>query len=349
MLISIVAFVVVFTIIALAHECGHLIWAKRAGIRVFEFGVGFGPRLFSFVWHDTTYSINLIPILAFVRIAGEGESQEDLACPEQERYQSKTALQKFKTLVAGPGMNLLVALLTMIVLSFFAGVPSGVSNEIESVNKGQPAFNAGIIPGDRLLSINGRSFENKMAEAIDLIHKSPNKKLKLVLLRSGKKLIVSATPKLDERLKIGLLGFSPKAVYSRVNPLQSIYYGLEQLFSMILLTLIIVGKLLTGGVSVSDLAGPVGIAQITGKYAQSGLVSLIYFTAFLNVNIGVLNLLPIPALDGGRVVFVIIEWIRRKPVSAKIENLINYWGFVALLTLMGLVSAHDILRIFRGQ
>jgi regulator of sigma E protease len=348
MLISIISFVIIFTIIAVAHEGGHLIMAKRAGIRVFEFGVGFGPRLFSTTRGNTIYSINLIPILAFVRIAGEGETEEDLNCPEAERYQAKTPWQKFLTLVAGPLMNLLVALLVLIILALFAGVPSGVSNEVGTVNKNQPAFNAGLRPGDKLLAIDNHAYP-KMTAAIEYIHSHPNKALLLTLERQGKALKVTATPKLDERLKIGLLGFSPKPVYSRVNPFQAIYYGFGQTISMTLLTLIIVGKLVTGGVSLTDLAGPVGIAQITGKYAQSGLVSLIYFTAFINVNIGILNLLPLPALDGGRVVFVIIEWVRKKAVDSKLENLINYWGFVALLSLMALVSVHDVLRILRGQ
>lgn len=348
MLIGIVSFVIIFTIIAVAHEGGHLIMAKQAGIRVFEFGIGFGPRLLSTTRNGTVYSLNLIPILAFVRIAGEGETEEDLNCPEPERYQAKTPWQKFLTLVAGPAMNLLVALIVLIILALFAGVPTGVSNEVETVNKNQPAFKAGIKPGDKLLAINGHVYE-KMAEAIEYIHSNPNKALMLTLDRQGKILKLSATPKLDERLKIGLLGFSPKPLYSRVNPFQSVYYGFEQTLSMIILTLVIVGKLVTGGVSLTELAGPVGIAQITGKYAQSGLVSLIYFTAFINVNIGVLNLLPVPALDGGRIVFVIIEWVRKKAVDSKLENLINYWGFVALLSLMALVSAHDVLRILRGQ
>jgi regulator of sigma E protease len=348
MLTSIVAFIVVFTVLALAHETGHLIWAKRAGIRVFEFGLGFGPRLFSFQKNGTTYSLNLIPILAFVRIAGEGESEEDKNCPESESYLTKTPLQKFKTLVAGPMMNLLAALVILVFMSLAVGVPAGLSNEIASISKGQAAEKAGLMVGDRLLAINGKGFD-KMEAAIEFIHKNPDKPLRLVVERHGKKIKISATPKFNEKLKVALLGFSPKVNYSRTNPLRSIYYGLEQTASMVIVTLVIVGRLITGGVSLTDLAGPVGIAQITGKYAQTGLISLLYFAAFLNVNVGVLNLLPLPALDGGRIAFVIIEWIRKKPVDPKLENKINYWGFVALLGLMALVSANDILRIFRGQ
>lgn len=348
MLISLLSFAVVFTIIALAHEGGHFFMARRAGIRVLEFGVGFGPRLWATTRNNTTYSLNLVPVLAFVRIAGEGETEEDLSCPENEKYQSKAPWQKFLTLVAGPLMNLVAALVILIALALAAGVPTGVSNEIETVNKGQPAYVAGLRAGDKLIAINGKKYSS-MASAVEYIHKNPGKKLTLTVERQGKPLKVAATPKLNEKLKIGLLGFIPKPIYSRLNPFQSIYYGIEQTLSMIILTLVVVGKLLTGGVSLTDLAGPVGIAQITGKYAQTGFVSLVYFTAFINVNIGILNLLPLPALDGGRVVFVLIEWIRKKAVNPKLENQINYWGFIFLLSLMALVSAHDILRILRGQ
>ncbi|OGB88988.1 RIP metalloprotease RseP [candidate division WOR-1 bacterium RIFCSPHIGHO2_01_FULL_53_15] len=348
MLTSVVAFIIVFTILAVAHELGHLIWAKRAGIRVFEFGLGFGPRLFAFRKKETVYSLNLVPILAFVRIAGEGETDEDKACPENEKYQAKTPWQKFKTLVAGPAMNLVVALIILILMSLVVGVPTGASFEIASVNKDQPAALAGIKAGDKLLTINSRKFK-KMEEAVEFIHKSPRQPLTLLIERGGERLKFKATPRYNEKLKVGLLGFTPKLDYLRTNPLRSIYYGIEQTVSLVLLTLIIVGKLITGGVSLADLAGPVGIAQITGKYAQTGLVSLLYFTAFLNINVGVLNLLPIPALDGGRIVFVIIEWLRKKPLDPRLENKINYWGFVVLLALMALVSAHDILRLFRGQ
>ncbi len=346
MFLSMVAFLFVFTIIALAHEVGHLIWAKRAGIRVFEFGIGFGPRLFAIEKSRTTYSLNLIPVLAFVRIAGEGEDKEDLSCPENEKYTSKTPLQKFKALAAGPLMNIATALFILILLFLFAGIPSGVSSEIGAINRNSPAEAAGLKVGDRLLAINGVAYP-KMEGAIEFIHKSAAKPLTLTVERRGKKLHLRATPQLNKKLKVALLGFTPKPIYKRVNPFLAVYHGLAQTTSMILLTLLVLGQLIAGRLSVVDLAGPIGIAQISGRYAQSGLVSLIWFTAFISVNIGVLNLLPIPALDGGRIVFVILEWIRRKPIDPKLEVKVNQWGLAALLGLMALVSVNDILRILR--
>ena len=346
MLISLISFVIVFSFIALSHELGHFIWAKRAGIRVFEFGVGFGPRLFAFEKNGTTFSLCLIPILAFVRIAGEGDSDEDRACPESERFQSKTIWQRAQALAAGPLVNIAAAFVLLTVLFTFAGVPSRPSNEIGAVNKNSVAEKAGLKVGDLLVSINGKKYPD-MTAAIEFIHANGGKNLTLVVRRGSQQLAINATPKFNPKMKIALLGFSPKPIYRPVNLLQAVYHGATQTYSMVAQTLLVVWLLVRGGVSIGDLAGPIGIAQITGQYAQTGLISLIYFTAFISVNIGVLNLLPLPALDGGRLVFVLLEWVRRKPVNPDLENKVHQWGLIALLALMAVVSVGDIMRLFR--
>ena len=347
MLINVLSFIFVFTIIALSHEIGHLIWAKRAGIRVHEFALGFGPRLLSFTWDNTAYSLNLIPILGYVKIAGEGDNKEDLCCPEHELFYAKTPAQKFKALVAGSLMNILLAFILLSLTFMFAGVPAELSNEIGSVAKRSPAASAGLKTGDRLLAINGQPF-SKMEEAIGRIHKSGGETLVLTIARGSRKLDIKATPKYDPSLKVSILGFSPKPSYKKVNPFMAIYYGLEQTLSLVLLMFVVVWKLVSGAVSLSNLAGPVGIAQISGKYAQSGFNALIYFTALISVNIGVLNLLPLPALDGGRLVFILIEWVRKKPVDPHLENKIHFWGMAALLSLMALITFNDIVRIIKA-
>ena len=155
MLITIVSFIVVFTLLALAHELGHFIWARKAGIRVLEFGFGFGPRLLSVQRGQTTFSLNLIPILAFVRIAGEGDDAEDEACPVEERFYSKSAWARFKTLFAGPAMNILFAFFILAVLFAFSGIPSGLSSEIGAISPGSPAEKSGITIAS------GNNFEDK--------------------------------------------------------------------------------------------------------------------------------------------------------------------------------------------
>lgn len=348
MLINIFSFILVFTIIALAHEFGHLIFAKRAGIRVYELALGFGPRIFSFQKNNTVYAINLIPILGYVKIAGEGESEEDAACPPNELFSAKRPSQKFITLFAGALFNIVFAFVLLSVLFMLFGVPTGLSKEVGAVNKKSPAELAGLLVGDKIISVNGKVFPT-MESIISYIHASKDKPLRIVVARKEKEVVINATPKFNNKLKVALLGFSPKPIYKAVNPLLAIYHGLNQTFSLVLMVLIIFFQLITGSVSLADLAGPVGIAQITGKYAQSGLVSLLHFTAFLSINVGVLNLLPIPALDGGRLVFVLIEWIRGKKINPAVENNFNYWGFIALLALMAIVTLNDLLRIFSNR
>ncbi len=346
MLISILSFVFVFTLIALAHEIGHLIWSKRAGIKVHELALGFGPRLFSVEKNGTHYSLNLIPILGYVKIAGEGELEEDKACAEDEKFYSKSPSQKFKAIFAGPFMNIVLAFFLLCLVFMFAGIPKELSNRIAAVTNGSPAYNAGLKTGDRLIAINGRKYE-KMDDAIAFIHKSGGQQLTLLIDRSGSTLTLHATPKYSPALKVSLLGFSALPVYEKVNPLYAIYYGAEQTLAMVALMFVVLWQLITGALSLSNLAGPVGIAQVTGKYAHSGLYALLNFTALISVNIGVLNLLPLPALDGGHLVFILLEWIRKKPLDPHLENKIHAWGMAALLALMGLVTVNDLLRLFR--
>ena len=311
MLINVLAFVFVFTLIALSHEIGHLVWAKRAGIRVYELALGFGPRLFSVTKNNTIYALNLIPILGYVHIAGEGESPEDKTCPEEEKFYTKTPAQRFKALFAGPLMNVILAFIILTGIFTFVGIPKDLSNEVQTVTKGSPAYSAGLRPGDKLLAVNGKNFP-KMEEAIGFIHQSSGKEIRLDILRGADRLSIKATPKYNASMKVALLGFSARPIYSRVSLPSAVYYGFEQTLEMVGLMFFILWQLFSGALSLSNLAGPLGIAQITGKYAHSGIVALLNFTALISVNVGVLNLLPVPAFDGGRLLFILLEWIRRK-------------------------------------
>lgn len=349
MLISIVSFLFVFTAVALAHEFGHFIAAKRSGIRVYEFALGFGPKLLSVKRGETVYAINLIPVLGYVKLAGmEGDEEEDATCPDDRKYYNKPFKDKFLAVFSGPLMNLVLAFLLLFFIFAFVGVPKDISPVIDKVKAGSVAEKIGLKPGDRLISINGVKVVS-MAKAIEQIHKSPDQKLLLVIDRSGRAFSITGIPQLDPRLKIGLLGFTPKPLYVRVNPLQALYYGAQQTLSMVALMFIILWQLLVGAISVRELAGPVGIAQVTSQYAQSGALALFHFLAFLSVNIGIINLLPLPALDGGHLVFAVLELLRGKPLDRKLEARIHQWGLIVFLVLMALVTFNDILRIFRPK
>jgi len=348
MFIAIILFLLVFTLVALAHEFGHFIAAKKAGIRVYEFGLGFGPRLLSFERGGTIYSLSLLPILAFVKIAGTEDDAGQSPCPDDQKYHNKPIGSKFFVSFLGPAMNIFLAFIILTLIFTFIGVPKDISNEIERVNPGSPAESVGLRSGDKVLAIDNHPVI-KMEESIKYIHQSSGKTLSLKIDRQGKAIMFKAAPKYDPKLKVGLLGFTPKPIYIKVNPLAALYYGVQQTLSMIALMFIIIWQLITGSISVRELAGPVGIAQVTGRYAQSGSLVFLHFLAFLNINIGVINLLPIPAMDGGRLVFVLIEAIRRKPVDPELENRIHQWGLIVLLGLMLLVTYNDILRILRPK
>jgi len=351
MISTIFIFAVVFTIIALVHEGGHYFAAKKAGIRVIECGLGFGPKLWSKKIKDTTYAINAFPILAYVRIAGEELEQDEKDeefTPEDQKYYNKSVWSKFWVAFSGPAMNILVSVIVLSIMFIFAGVPKEVSNVIDKVSPNSPAEQIGLKSGDKIIALNGKTII-KMEDTIEYIHKNYDKPVSLKIERNGTVITKQVTPKYDKKMKVGLIGFSPRPQYIKVNPLKAIYYGFEQTFGMIVLMFVILGKLIVGGLSFGDLAGPVGIAQITGKYAETGLLSFLNFFAFLNVNIGVMNLLPLPALDGGRLIFIFIEGIRKKAVDAKLESKIHTLGMYALLALMFVITINDILRIIRAR
>jgi regulator of sigma E protease len=346
MLLTIISFIFVFTVIAVVHEAGHLFFAKRSGIRVPEFGIGFGPTLLSWERNHTVYKINVLPILGYVKIAGiDIEDPQEKETPESEKYYNKSVGQKFKSIFAGPFMNLILGFTIFSLVFMIAGIPAGISNEISAVSPGSNAEKIGLRPGDQLISIDGQVFDNP-EEAVKHIHQSAEKMLVLGIQRGIKRLYIKAEPQYNERLKIALIGFSLKAIQKKVNPLVALYYGFTETIALILLILSLLGRLLVGKLSLGDLAGPVGIAQITGQYAHHGFLSLLNFMAFFSVNVAIINLLPLPALDGGRLFFVFLEAIRRKPVSIEKENKVHYVGLFVLLGLIALLTINDLFRIF---
>ena len=339
----------VLTAVVLPHELGHFIFALRAGIKPLELALGFpGPRLLSFKKGKTRYSIYLLPLGGFIRIAGlnpEEEKEDEEYAPE-ESYLNKSPLKKGLTIFGGPLMNMVFAFLLLSMVFAVFGTPVGVSNVVGTVSKGSPADLAGLMPGDKIVKLNGSPVSD-MSYIVEIIHKSSGKKLVLTVERGNKAVNISATPKYNEKLEIGLIGFSPKALYKRFGILSSLWFGLKETVGMTLLVLYSLWLLITGGASLRDLAGPVGIAQFTGQAAGGGLSQLLSFTAFLSINLGVVNLLPLPALDGGRIVFIIIEAIRKKSLPVEVENKVHAVGMMVLLSLAAVLTVNDVLRWIR--
>jgi len=345
--ISVISFIVVFSIVVLSHELGHYFFARRAGIKVLELALGFGPRLIKTVRNGVTYAVNLLPFGGFIKIAGinpEVEDKDDRYLPE-ESYLSKRPFQKFLTILGGPLANFLLAFLIFSVMFATLGIPAGVSNTISKISDGSEAERIGLLPRDRIIEVNGQKVID-MAEKVMVIHNSTGKKVTLKIERNGRMIELTAVPRLDKKLNIGLIGFSLEPRYSRVNIPSAVWQAGEQTVAVTLMIVYMLGMLMTGHASVTDVAGPVGIASFTGQAASAGMMTLLSWTAFLSINLGIVNLLPIPAFDGGRIIFILIESIRRKPLDIKLENRIHYIGMFLMLVLLFIITMNDILKIF---
>jgi regulator of sigma E protease len=344
-MLGILAFVLLFLIITFVHELGHLVVAKRAGIRVYELSFGLGPKIFSIKRQKTEYSVRVFPIGGFVRIAGLDVDKEDVNCPDQEKYTSKTPGQKFAAIAAGPIMNLVLAVSLFFIVFMVQGMPVGFSNEVASILPGSPAEAVGIKPGDVLVSINGKVFP-KMEDAVSLIHKSSDKQLVLTIKRGEGSFSVKVIPKYNEKMKVGLIGFSPKVVYKHFNVFTALTESVWQTIKMAGLIIYYLGLLIIGKVTAGDIMGPVGIAQVSGTFAAQGAIAYAQFIAFFSINVAVLNLLPLPALDGGRLFFVFLEALRGKPIDIEKENKIHYVGLILLLALAAIITVNDVVRLF---
>ncbi|MFA4858124.1 MAG: RIP metalloprotease RseP [Candidatus Margulisiibacteriota bacterium] len=343
-MITILSFIVVFSLVAVTHELGHLISAKRAGIEVYEFAIGFGPRIFGFIKGKTAYNLNLFPFGGYVRIAGIDPDHDEHATPESNKYYSKPTWEKFKTIISGPLMNIALGFIIIYFVLTILGVPTGITNSIKSISPGSEAEKIGLMPGDQLVALNGHPTKD-MEAAIRIIHASGGKRITLEIQRGGKSLKLAAAPQYNETLKVALVGFSLEPVYKKINPLEALWLAAKETVALIVAMAAIIGKLIIGQVPLDQLAGPVGIAQISGQYAKSGILAFVGFISFFSLNVAVINLLPLPALDGGRLVFIIIEAVRRKPIPIDTENKVHYWGLMFLLALMAILTINDLWRI----
>ncbi|MFA6327395.1 MAG: RIP metalloprotease RseP [Bacilli bacterium] len=347
-LLYLLYFVLILGITIFVHELGHFIFAKKSKIYVYEFSIGMGPKIFKFNRKndETTYCIGLIPLGGYVKMSGE-EINEDKKIPKNRRLQSKTWGQKFIVMVAGCMFNFVFAFLILFAIGLFYGSNS-TEPKIDSVMEGFPALASGVEQGDLILKIDGQ----KMTTYDDVLLKlevSKDKKDLVfeVLKANGTKKTYQIKPvkmEIDNitSYKIGV-NFSITKNYGFINAITSSF---EKMFSIIKSMFIIIFSLITGALGINSLAGPVGIYGIVGDSAQAGIDSVLYLIAFLSINVGFVNLLPFPAFDGGKVLFLFIEKIRKKPVSSQVENIIHTVGFVFLMVLMLVITFQYIQRLF---
>jgi len=356
---TIILFIAVLSILVFVHEFGHFITAKKMGMKVEEFGFGFPPRLFKYrpKNSETLYTINAIPVGGFVKI--KGESGEHAG--EADSFASKSAPKRFSVLIAGVAMNIILAWV-LLSIGFMLGLPSVIDDQlpksasvknaemiIASVVPESPAARAQIEPGDELLSIDGQVFDSAEA-ARDYIGSRGGEGIELSFAREGEDaqtvaLTSEQLKDLDQSgvgigiLKTGLVSFPVHiALVQGFTATGQFTYEVAKAFAELL------GNLVSRGEVSVDLSGPVGIAVLTGQVASLGFVYLLQFTALLSINLAIINVLPFPALDGGRILFLLIEKVRGKAIDVRVEALAHNLGFALLMVLVILVTYRDFVR-----
>ncbi len=340
--------IIVFGIIIFVHEFGHYALAKFSGIFVEEFSIGMGPKIVSKKWGETSYSLRVLPIGGFCKMAGEAgeEDSNTQTVPRDRRFDGKPALSRMAVIFAGPLMNFIFAAVLFAVLFSFLGIPVDYQNEIGQVQPDSIAEEAGFLEGDRIIKINEINIET-WQDVVGVIHNSPAEELNITVVRNDAPLNIKVIPGLDEETELGMIGIVPgEPILHKVGILTGIKDGIIN--TMELTVLIIQGlvQLVTGEVSPEGVAGPLGIIQMIGESAKFGLIYLVNFTAFLSVNLGLLNLLPIPALDGSRLLFLLLEVVRGKPINPAKENFVHLIGFFLLMLLMVVITYQDVARLF---
>lgn len=372
-MLTAIIIIVLLGILIFVHELGHFVVARRNGVKADEFGFGFPPRIFGFVKNEKTkkyefvrgneeieskntiYSINWIPLGGFVKI--KGENGADVI--ESDSFASKKAWPRIKILAAGVVMNFIFAWF-LISLGFLIGAPESVKDDgtnlseakiqINQIMPDSPAASAGIQVGDEILKAHDKDSFNSVAEVQDYIGANSGKEIVLDFKRGKEIISITIVPEKNEAENKGKIGVSlVKTAIVSYSFFESIWRGAVAVYDITLLIIMalvgIVTSLFAGQGVGADVSGPIGIAIMTKQMASLGFVYILQFAALLSINLAIINALPIPALDGGRILFILIEKIKGSPISHKTEQTFHMIGFLLLILLMILVSLRDVVKI----
>ena len=351
---SIAAAVVGLGLLIVFHEFGHFLLAKLSGVGVLTFSVGFGPKLWVVKKGETEYALSAFPLGGYVKMVGEDPDEEVPQSQIEKSFAHKSLLKRIAIVVAGPGFNLLLAVLLLMVVYTFYGVPV-MSTQVSAVEKGSPAEKAGIVKGDRIVAIDG----SEVTEWEDLsqrIKASDGKALGFQIRRGTETISVTVQPSKKENRNIfgelkddWMIGIGSQVSIEKGKPGLAVVRAVYQTYDYAKLTLVAFYKMIVGDVSPRNIGGPILIAQLAGQQAQEGLGSFLAFLAVLSINLGVLNLLPVPVLDGGHLLFFLVEAVIRKPVSLRYREMAQQVGICLLGLLMIYAFYNDILRFFEKQ
>ncbi|MFZ6007503.1 MAG: RIP metalloprotease RseP [Nitrospirota bacterium] len=352
---SILSAILLFGFLIFIHELGHFIFAKMSGVKVLKFSLGFGPKVIGKKIGDTEYLISAVPLGGYVKMLGE-EPEEEVENSEKERsYKNQPVLKRASIVFAGPIFNLLTAVVIFFFV-FMIGVPT-LLPVVGEIMPDTPALKAGLSKSDRIMTIDGRPIRH-WGEMTDIIYGSANKTLNLKVQRGSEIIDISITPEskkvkdiFGEEKEIGLIGVKPsgETIKIKENVYNSVKNAFLRTWEISALTIVGIIKLIQRIIPADTIGGPILIFQLAEKQATAGALNFFTFAAVISINLGILNLLPIPILDGGHLLFLGIEAIRKKPLSEKAIMIAQRIGLAVIITLMVFAMYNDIFRLISGK
>lgn len=333
-MITTITAILIFLFVILFHEFGHFIVAKAVGVRVNEFSIGMGPKLIQTKQGETDYTLRALPIGGYVAMEGEEDTSDD-----PRSFHQAAVWKRFLIIVAGAFMNFVLAFLVLLLVF---GLRGEQTTTIESFSENSALQEAGFLPGDTITNIDGVAITDwtTLTETVDGL--TPNTPVIIQATRGGETIEEEVTPYFDEQEQRVLIGVLP----TMERNLGSVVSNAASYFGVIMGAMFqFLKSLVGGGVGIGELSGPVGIISTINQASQMGLFSVLMLLAFISINVGVFNLLPIPALDGGKILFLLVEAVRGKPIPPEKENVIHLIGFMLLMGLILVVTFQDVMRL----
>ena len=330
-----------FGILVLVHEIGHLLGAKLFKVPVEKFTIGFGKEIVGITYKETRYSLCWIPLGGMTKLPGEDAGS---ATGSPDEFLSQAWYKRFVIAILGPLMNYILAAIVFAIVIYFWGIASPSADSIiGSILPGKPAESAGLQAGDRILSINNKNIV-KWEEMAGIIYNNKNNKLKFEIKRNNKKLVINITPEHDSITGKGIIGITPGYTIEKVGLKQSMIFGVKACLVQSIITVrYLADKIIRW--EKPEVAGPIGVAQILASAAKSGFEQILHILAIISVALGLFNLFPIPLVDGGHIVFSLIEAITRKPVNKKVLTVANTIGLSLIIAIFLLATYNDLSRL----
>ena len=350
-MIATLVFILILSLLIIVHEFGHFIAARRAGVRVEEFSLGFGPQLFKKMIGNTKYSLSLIPLGGYVKMSGDNLSE----CKgNSDEYFSKSPGKRFQIIFCGPLLNYILGFLFFWII-LFVGYPT-LTTKVGGLIEGYGAKDAGLQVADKIIAINGQHVDSWEDLQNQIQKNKTSDSIELLLIRNEQKLKFNVAIKnrvldnqLGEKKTLGIIGITPfdEVLEVRHGLFESAYLGLKKTFDLTVMTYKGIWRLVSGKMSMRDsMAGPLGIFFITSKAAKLGLIAVMHLVAVLSVSLAVFNLLPLPILDGGHIFLLGLEKLRKKTLGIKAEQIVNNIGVSLMIMLALFVTYNDILRLY---